>query len=286
VFARATLLGQVPVKDADIVLILSNDFITDGMLADSNNITTLLLSTDIQQLTSRCSSQATASHSCWQGLAGGVGLDQDQLLTSSDVSCVDQIMDEVEPSTMSVPASASRSRDIIRDSRGTAASASACSIVCEFSDPRTAAVVGQNPALQGAAHFFPYNELVPAVFAMLSENPRLSMVLDCVLQLGGQEFKAIPIGTCAHDYELVRGGGGQGQGRDGHAGGLSFMELAVRLRRLELLLLGWCKTGDSVGLEAPKSLADAIELNPVDKLAKVQWSKQDQLIVIAPFSFG
>jgi len=247
-------INMLPTKHADMILILSNDMIDDSMLSDSNNITTLLLCTDIQ-----ASSFVSNAQSAMEKKSLGDG---DFKSDFSIGSAEDKKL------------------------------AKKCVTVCEFSDPRTARIAASNQALHSAALFFPYNELVTQVFAMLSENPHISIVLEHLFAMKGQELLATPITACVTPEEL--------QDSDG----MCFWDLALAARKRRHLLIGWYRpregekdkaheeqgcsysssadTGNHKGQSATE-LMEEIEINPMNKSEKRRWKNTDSLLVLGPF---
>jgi hypothetical protein len=126
-------INMLPVKHADIVLILSNDFLADAMLSDSNNITTLLLCTDIQSTSFVDANRHKIAEQ------KGDEVNEVHFCDADEVSDLNTEHHE---------------RTVLKEK---------CVTCCEFSDPRTARIAGRNPSLRHAAHFFPSNELVTQV---------------------------------------------------------------------------------------------------------------------------
>ena len=107
---------------------------------------------------------------------------------------------------------------------------------------------------------------------MLSENPHISIVLDQLLDMKGQELTAVPITIVAKGKELDS---------------MSFWDLALKVRTKKMLLIGWrvgeAEDDDNCGANDAQLLVHQIGVNPTDKKAKRAWADTDLLLVLAPF---
>ena len=100
---------------------------------------------------------------------------------------------------------------------------------------------------------------------MLSENPRISAVLDQLLAMNGQELLVMNVASVIPHSEL-------------ETQKMNFWDVARHAQKMKLLLIGWRR-----GMNGGKSLMNSIEINPADKTQKVQWNSNDQLLIIGKF---
>mmetsp|Transcript_27148 Transcript_27148/g.63449 ORF Transcript_27148/g.63449 Transcript_27148/m.63449 type:complete len:1139 (+) Transcript_27148:205-3621(+) len=131
-----------------------------------------------------------------------------------------------------------------------------CLICCEILDSRTRSTLYHNPTVAHEAEYVLSHMTVSKVISMVAMKREVRGVLEELLAEEGQSFFVMPITRYVDPTSSERY--------------MSFMELSVRVKQSDDLLIGY-----------QRAEADhAMEINPPDKQAKITWREGDFVVVV------